>query len=248
MKKDTYMTLLGFRDTCYNDFNFEVDVKNTFLGTDSYKKIEDILEKVQREDSQLLTEFEAGSDIYQDYTPEFLSNTTKHEIQHDINAAHDFLDNYSGDKDKKKENYKAFLDDNSLSYSFGPDDNLAQVQESLNDIDTDEVIVWQRRDNEYILLPHTVQSLKRIKNRITEARDIDDKQLRHSMERLFNNLNNFLKPFSERELGKYEDNISEELRDQLMHFALSVQTDAREVGADKIAKFALDTAEKVNND
>lgn len=248
MKKDTYMTLLGFRDTCYNDFNFKVDVKNTFLGTDSYKKIEDILEKVQKEDSRLLTEFEAGSDIYQDYTPEFLSNTTKHEIQHDINAAHDFLDNYDGDKDKKKESYKAFLDDNSLSYAFGPDDNLAQVQESLNDIDTDEVIVWQRRDNEYILLPHTVQSLKRIKNRITEARDIEDKQLRYSMERLFNNLNNFLKPFSEREFGKYEDSISEELRDQLMHFALGVQNDAREIGADKVAKFALDTAEKVNND
>lgn len=248
MKKDTYMTLLGFRDTCYNDFNFEVDVKNTFLGTDSYKKIENILEKIQKEDSKLLTEFEAGSDIYQDYAPEFLSNTTKYEIQHDINVAHKFLDNYSGNESEKKENYKTFLDDNSLSYSFGPDDNLAQVQENLNDIDTDEVIVWQRRNNEYILLPHTVQSLKRIKKRITETRDIDDKQLRYSMERLFNNLNNFLKPFSERELGKYENNISEELRDQLMHFALSIQNDAREVGSDKVASFALDTAKKVNND
>ena len=248
MKKDTYKTLLGFRDICYNDFNFEVDVKNPFLGTDSYKKIEAILEKIQEDDSQLLTEFEAGSDIYQDYTPEFLSNTTKHEIQHDINSAREFLDNYSGDKDKKKENYKAFLDDKSLSYSFGPDDNLAQVQENLNNIETEEVIVWQRRDNEYILLPHTVQSLKKIKSRITEARDIKDTQLRHSMERLFNNLNNFLKPFSERELGKSEDNISEELRDQLMHFALGVQNDAREVGAEKVANFALETAKKVNND
>lgn len=248
MKKDTYMTLLGFRDTCYNDFNFEVDVKNTFLGTDSYKKIDDILKKVQREDSELLTEFEAGSDIYQDYMPEYLSNTTKHEIQHDINNARDFLDNYDGNQDKKKENYQAFLDDNSLSYAFGADDNLAQVQESLNDIATEEVIVWQRRSDEYILLPHTVDSLHRIQDKISSARKIEDAQLRHSMERLYNNLNNFLKPFSDHELGKYENSISEKLRDELMHFALSVQTDAREAGAEKMAQFALATAKKVNND
>ena len=42
MKKDTYMTLLGLRDVCYNDFNFDIDNKNPFLGTDTYKKIENI--------------------------------------------------------------------------------------------------------------------------------------------------------------------------------------------------------------
>lgn len=248
MKKDTYLTLLGFRDTCYNDFNFEVDIKNTFLGTDSYKKIDEILKKEQREDSQLLVEFEAGTDIYQDYMPEYLSNTTKHEIQHDINSAREFLDDYDGDQSKKKENYQAFLDDNSLSYAFGTDDNLAQVQEELNDIATDEVIVWQRKDNEYILLPHTVASLFQIQDKISSTRKIEDVQLRHSMERLYNNLNNFLKPFSDHELGKYENNISEKLRDKLMHFALGVQNDAREVGAEKVAQFAVDTAKKVNND
>ncbi|MBP2058273.1 hypothetical protein J2Z60_001450 [Lactobacillus colini] len=247
MKKDTYMNLLGFRDLCYNDFNFEVNVKNPFLGLDSYQKIEKILSDVQKEDSQLLTEFEAGNDIYQDYAPEFLSNTTKHEIKRDIEVAREFLDNYSGDAAKKKEKYQEFLEDNSLSYSFGPDSKLTKVEQAINNIDTNEVIVWQRSDKEYILLSHTVQSLKKIKSQIIEVGKIEDKQLRHSLERLFNNLNNFLKPFSENNLGKYEDNISQELRDQLMHFALDVQNDSREIAANKVAKFALDIAEKANN-
>ena len=154
MKKETYLTLLGFRDLCYNDFNFDVDEKNTFLGTDTYKKIEKFLK--ENEDEKLLTEFEEGSHIYQDYTPEYLSLTTKHEIQHDINASRDFKDNYNSDKDDFESNYQAFLDDNSISYSFCASDNLDIVQEDLNDIETEKVIVWQRRDNEYILLPHSI--------------------------------------------------------------------------------------------
>ena len=68
------------------------------------------------------------------------------------------------------------------------------------------------------------------------------------MERLFNNITDFLKPFSDSELGKYENTISQELRDNLEHYALSVQTDAREVAADKLTKYAVQLAEKENND
>ncbi len=39
-----------------------------------------------------------------------------------------------------------------------------------------------------------------------------------------------------------------ELRDNLEHYALSVQTDAREVAADKLTKYAVQLAEKENND
>ena len=42
--------------------------------------------------------------------------------------------------------------------------------------------------------------------------------------------------------------ISQELRDNLEHYALSVQTDAREVAADKLTKYAVQLAEKENND
>ena len=34
--------------------------------------------------------------------------------------------------------------------------------------------------------------------------------------------------YSDSELGKYENTISQELRDNLEHYALSVQTDARD--------------------
>ena len=43
------MTLLGFRDTCYNDFNFDIDEKDFYLGTDTYKKIDKILKDAQNE-------------------------------------------------------------------------------------------------------------------------------------------------------------------------------------------------------
>ena len=36
------MTLLGLRDTCYNNFNFDIDEKDFYLGTDTYKKIDKI--------------------------------------------------------------------------------------------------------------------------------------------------------------------------------------------------------------
>ena len=49
-------------------------------------------------------------------------------MQHDINAARDFLDNYDGSNDDKHDNYAAYLDDNSLSYSFGADSSLDEVQ------------------------------------------------------------------------------------------------------------------------
>ena len=68
------------------------------------------------------------------------------------------------------------------------------------------------------------------------------------MERLFDNITDFLKPFSDSELGKYENTISQELRDNLEHYALSVQTDTREVAADKLTKYAVQLAEKENND
>lgn len=248
MKKDTYKTLVGFRDICYNDFNFEVDVKNFYLGTDSYKKINDILVKHQEDDEALLTSFEEGSDIYQDYGREYLSTATKREIQHDINAAREFKDNFEGNKDDFDGSYKAFLDENSLSYAFGLKSNLDEVQADLNEIETDRAIIWQRRENEYILLPHTVKSLQRIRDRITKSRDIEDKELRHTMEKLFNNLNKFLEPFSERDLGKHEDNLTDEQKNAIMDFALDVQLDTREEGAEKVAKFALETAEKDNNE
>ena len=144
------MTLLGFRDTCYNDFNFDIDEKDFYLGTDTYKKIAKILKDAQNE--QLLVQFEEGTHLYQDYDPEYLSVAQKREIQHDINAARNFLDNYDRDADDKHDNYAAYLDDNSLSYSFGPDSNLDEVQNNLNDIETNGVIIWQRRKDEYILL------------------------------------------------------------------------------------------------
>lgn len=246
MKKDTYMTLLGFRDTCYNDFNFDIDEKDFYLGTDTYKKIDKILKDAQ--DEQLLVQFEEGTHLYQDYDPEYLSVAQKREIQHDINAARNFLDNYNGDADDKHDNYAAYLDDNSLSYSFGPDSNLDEVQNNLNDIETNGVIIWQRRKDEYILLPHTIHSLERIKKQIASSKRVDDKKLRYAMERLFDNITDFLKPFSDSELGKYESSISQELRDNLEHYALSVQTDAREVAADKLTKYAVQLAKKENND
>lgn len=246
MKKDTYMTLLGFRDTCYNDFNFDIDEKDFYLGTDTYKKIDKILKDAQNE--QLLVQFEEGTHLYQDYDPEYLSVAQKREIQHDINAARNFWDNYDGDVDDKHDNYAAYLDDNSLSYSFGPDSNLDEVQNNLNDIETNGVIIWQRRKDEYILLPHTIHSLERIKKQIASSKRVDDKKLRYAMERLFDNITDFLKPFSDSELGKYENTISQELRDNLEHYALSVQTDAREVAADKLTKYAVQLAEKENND
>lgn len=246
MKKDTYITLLGFRDVCYNDFDFEVDVKNPYLGVDGYKKIEEILKK--HEDEDLLTQFEEGSHIYQDYSPEYLSLTTKHEIQHDINAARKYLDDYSGSKDDRESSYKAFLDDNSLSYSFSPKDNLSTVQNDLNDIDTEKVIVWQRRDDEYILLPHSINSLERIKKQIMSAKRIEDKELRSAMEKLFNNLNEFLMPFSESQFGKYDKKLPDELKDKLEHEALTLQNVARDEAAKELAEFALATAKKFNND
>lgn len=245
MKKDTYMTLLGFRDTCYNDFNFDIDEKDFYLGTDTYKKIDKILKDAQNE--QLLVQFEEGTHLYQDYDPEYLSVAQKREIQHDINAARNFLDNYDGDADDKHDNYAAYLDDNSLSYSFGPDSNLDEVQNNLNDIETNGVIIWQRRKDEYILLPHTIHSLERIKKQIASSKRVDDKKLRYAMERLFDNITDFLKPFSDSELGKYENTILQELRDNLEHYALSVQTDTREVAADKLTKYAVQLAEKENN-
>ena len=245
MKKDTYMTLLGFRDTCYNDFNFDIDEKDFYLGTDTYKKIAKILKDAQNE--QLLVQFEEGTHLYQDYDPEYLSVAQKREIQHDINAARNFLDNYDGDADDKHDNYAAYLDDNSLSYSFGPDSNLDEVQNNLNDIETNGVIIWQRRKDEYILLPHTIHSLERIKKQIASSKRVDDKKLRYAMERLFDNITDFLMPFSDSELGKYENTISQELRDNLEHYAFSVQTDTREVAADKLTKYAVQLAEKENN-
>ena len=242
MKKDTYMTLLGLRDTCYNDFNFDIDEKDFYLGTDTYKKIDKILKDAQ--DEQLLVQFEEGTHLYQDYDPEYLSVAQKREIQHDINAARNFLDNYDGDVDDKHDNYAAYLDDNSLSYSFGPDSNLDEVQNNLNDIETNGVIIWQRRKDECILLPHTIHSLERIKKQIASSKRVDDKKLRYAMERLFDNITDFLKPFSDSELGKYESSISQELRDNLEHYALSVQTDAREVAADKLTKYAVQLAKK----
>ena len=246
MKKETYFTLLGFRDLCYNDFNFDVDEKNTFLGTDTYKKIEKILQENQ--DEELLTSLEEGSHIYQDYSPEYLSLTTKHEIQHDINAARDFKDNYNGDKDDFESNYQAFLDDNSLSYSFCAGDNLDRVQEDLNDIDTEKVIVWQRRDNEYILLPHSIRSLERIKEKLSSVTMQKDKEIRHAMEKLYDNLEVFLKPFSKDEYGKYEKDLTEKLKDEMEHFTLSIQNEARDEASTKLAEFALETAKKANND
>lgn len=239
------MTLLGFRDTCYNDFNFDIDEKDFYLGTDTYKKIDKILKDAQNE--QLLVQFEEGTHLYQDYDPEYLSVAQKREIQHDINAARNFLDNYDGDADDKHDNYAAYLDDNSLSYSFGPDSNLDEVQNNLNDIETNGVIIWQRRKDEYILLPHTIHSLERIKKQIASSKRVDDKKLRYAMERLFDNITDFLKPFSDSELGKYENTISQGLRDNLEHYALSVQTDTREVAADKLTKYAVQLAEKENN-
>ena len=236
------MTLLGFRDTCYNDFNFDIDEKDFYLGTDTYKKIDKILKDAQ--DEQLLVQFEEGTHLYQDYDPEYLSVAQKREIQHDINAARNFLDNYDGDVDDKHDNYAAYLDDNSLSYSFGPDSNLDEVQNNLNDIETNGVIIWQRRKDECILLPHTIHSLERIKKQIASSKRVDDKKLRYAMERLFDNITDFLKPFSDSELGKYESSISQELRDNLEHYALSVQTDAREVAADKLTKYAVQLAKK----
>ena len=47
---------------------------------------------------------------------------------------------------------------------------------------------------------------------------------------------------------KKRNTISQELRDNLEHYALSVQTDAREVAADKLTKYAVQLAEKENND
>ena len=246
MKKDTYMTLLGLRDTCYNDFNFDIDEKDFYLGTDAYKKIDKILKDAQNE--QLLIQFEEGTHLYQDYDREYLSVAQKREIQHDINAARDFLDNYTGSADEKHDSYAAYLDDNSLSYSFGPDSNLDEVQNNLNGIETDGVIIWQRRQNEYILLPHTIHSLERIKKQIASNKRVDDKKLRYAMEHLFNNITEFLKPFSNTELGKYENTISDELKDKLEHYALSVQTDTREEAADKLAKFAVELAEKENSE
>ena len=180
------MTLLGFRDTCYNDFNFDIDEKDFYLGTDTYKKIAKILKDAQNE--QLLVQFEEGTHLYQDYDPEYLSVAQKREIQHDINAARNFLDNYDRDADDKHDNYAAYLDDNSLSYSFGPDSNLDEVQNNLNDIETNGVIIWQRRKDEYILLPHTIHSLERIKKQIASSKRVDDKKLRYAMERLFDNI------------------------------------------------------------
>lgn len=246
MKKDTYMTLLGLRDVCYNDFNFDIDNKNPFLGTDTYKKIEEILKKNQTE--ELLKEFEVGANIYQDYAPEYLSLTNKHEIEHDINAAREYINNYSDDKDDFKKNYQAFIDDNSLSYAFGPDDNLDQVQKDLNNVDTENVIVWERRKNEYLLLPHSFQSLERIKNKISSVKNENDKAIRLAMEKLFNNINEFLKPFSKSQYGKYEKDLPEDLRMKLEHEALLLQNDARDVGAEKLAKKAEEIARKANND
>ena len=90
--------------------------------------------------------------------------------------------------------------------------------------------------------------MQRIRDRITKSRDIEDKELRHTMEKLFNNLNKFLEPFSERDLGKHEDNLTDEQKNAIMDFALDVQLDTREEGAEKVAKFALETAEKDNNE
>ena len=73
------------------------------------------------------------------------------------------MDNYDGDVDDKHDNYAAYLDDNSLSYSFGPDSNLDEVQNNLNDIETNGVIIWQRRKDEYILLPHSAFPLEKSK-------------------------------------------------------------------------------------
>ena len=53
------MTLLGLRDTCYNNFNFNIDEKDFYLGTDTYKKIDKILKNAQ--DEQLLIQFEAAA-------------------------------------------------------------------------------------------------------------------------------------------------------------------------------------------
>ncbi len=122
------------------------------------------------------------------------------------------------------------------------------MQNNLNDIETDAVIVWQRRKDEYILLPHTIHSLERIKKQISSNKHVDDKKLRYAMERLFDNITDFLKPFSDSELGKYENSISEELKDNFEHYALGVQTDARETAADKLTKYAVELAEKENND
>ena len=83
------MTLLGLRDTCYNNFNFDIDEKDFYLGTDTYKKIDKILKNAQ--DEQLLIQFEEGPHLYQDYDPEYLSVDQKREVQHDIHAARDFL-------------------------------------------------------------------------------------------------------------------------------------------------------------
>lgn len=199
MKKDTYMTLLGLRDTCYNNFNFDIDEKDFYLGTDTYKKIDKILKNAQ--DEQLLIQFEEGTHLYQDYDPEYLSVAQKREVQN-----------------------------------------------NLNDIETDAVIVWQRRKDEYILLPHTIHSFERIKKQISSNKHVDDKKLRYAMERLFDNITDFLKPFSDSELGKYENTISEELKDNFEHYALGVQTDARETAADKLTKYAVELAEKENND
>lgn len=163
MKKDTYMTLLGLRDTCYNNFNFDIDEKDFYLGTDTYKKIDKILKNAQ--DEQLLIQFEEGTHLYQDYDPEYLSVAQKREVQHDINAARDFLDNYDGSSDDKHDNYAAYLDDNSLSYSFGADSSLDEVQNNLNDIETDAVIVWQegKMNISYFHTPFTV--LKELKSK-----------------------------------------------------------------------------------
>ena len=215
------MTLLGFRDTCYNDFNFDIDEKDFYLGTDTYKKIDKILKDAQNE--QLLVQFEEGTHLYQDYDPEYLSVAQKREIQHDINAARNFLDNYDGDVDDKHDNYAAYLDDNSLSYSFGPDSNLDEVQNNLNDIETNGVIIWQRRKDEYILLPHTIHSLERIKKQIASSKRVDDKKLRYAMERLFDNITDFLKPFSDSELGKYENTMSHYRIYSVLHCAMSVE-------------------------
>ena len=78
------------------------------------------------------------------------------------------------------------------------------MQNNLNDIETDAVIVWQKREDEYILLPHTIHSLERIKKQISSNKHVDDKKLRYAMERLFDNITDFLKPFSDSELGKYD--------------------------------------------
>lgn len=161
------MTLLGFRDTCYNDFNFDIDEKDFYLGTDTYKKIDKILKDAQNE--QLLVQFEEGTHLYQDYDPEYLSVAQKREIQHDINAARNFLNNYDGDANDKHDNYAAYLDDNSLSYSFGPDSNLDEVQNDLNDIETNGVIIWQRRKMNIFYYHILFIALKELKNRLHQV-------------------------------------------------------------------------------